>query len=170
MLSMIVTVDRNWAISKEHNPLISIPEDLKFVRDITYGKVMIMGTHTFKYSFNGKLLPNRTTIIVAKDKSLVVPGAVIVNSTEEALKTALGYNTDIYVVGGKKLYRDLLPECDVVHVTAVDYTYNADAYFPNLDKKPEWVMVDESEEQTHFDVVYYFRKYMKRKDYIEKGV
>ena len=165
MLSMIVTVDRNWAISNEHKPLITIPDDMKFIRDTTYGQVIIAGRHTFEYSFNGKVLPNRTMIIVSKDPDYKAEGVTVVHSSVEALLAAEKYNKNIYILGGKKLYKDILSECELVYVTYVDYSYSADAWFPNLDKKPEWVLVDESEEQTHFDVAYYFRRYVRRQDY-----
>ena len=166
MLSMIVTVDRNWAITKDHKALVSIPDNLKFVRDTTYGKVIMMGRHTFEYSFNEKVLPNRTTIIVAKDPGYKVNGAIVVHNLKDALQMADYEHNDIYVLGGQRLYNDLLHLCDEVHVTAVDYAYAADSYFPNLDKKPEWVLIDESEEQTHFDIVYFFKRYLRRKDYL----
>ena len=166
MLSMIVTVDRNWAISNKHKPLITIPDDVKFVRDTTYGQVVIMGRHTFENYFNSKPLPNRTTVIVSKDQDYTVQGALVAHSSTQAMLSAEKFSKDIYVLGGKKLYNDLLPLCDEVHVTYVDFTYSADSFFPNLDKKPEWVMVDESEEQTHFDVIYYFRRYLRRRDYV----
>lgn len=162
---MIVTVDKNWGISREHQPLIAIPDDAKFIRDTTYGQVVIMGRHTFEYFFGGKPLPNRTTIIVSRDESFQAKGTEVVSSSEQAMELAGKYMKNIYVLGGKRLYSELLDECDEVHVTAVDYKYNADAWFPNLDKKPEWVMVDISEEQTHFDIVYYFKRYMRRTDY-----
>lgn len=165
MLSMIVTVDRNWAISKDHKQLISIPEDVKFVRDITYGEVMIVGRHTFEHSYNGKVLPNRTTVIVTKEKNYEPAGAIVAHSAKEALKKAEETGRKIYVIGGKKLYEEYMPLCDEIHVTWVDYAYSADSFFPNLDKLPEWVLIDESEEQTHFDVVYYYRRYVRRKDY-----
>ena len=161
-----MTADKNWAISKEHKPLISIPDDVKFVRDTTYGQVIILGRHTFEYSFGGKPMPNRTTIIVAKDEDYQVKGAVVVHSTAEALETAESYNRNIYILGGKRLYSELLDRCDEVLVTAIDYVYSADSWFPDLDKKPEWVMVDCSEEQTHFDVVYCFKRYLRRKELI----
>lgn len=166
MLSMIVTVDRNWAITKDHKALVSIPDNLKFVRDTTYGKVILMGRHTFEYSFQEKVLPNRTTIIVAKDQNYTANGAIVVHNLEDAMEKAEEAQTDIYVLGGQKIYNDLLDRCDEIHVTAVDYAYAADAHFPNLDKRPEWVLVDESEEQTHFDIVYYFRLYLRRKDFL----
>ena len=166
MLSMIVTVDRNWALSNAHKPLISIPDDIKFIKDTTYGKVVMMGRHTFENHFDSKPLGNRVTIIVTKETDYSSPGVTVVHSSTQAMLAAEKYNRDVYVLGGKRLYHDLLPLCDEVHVTAVDYSYSADSWFPNLDKKPEWVMVDESEEQTHFDVVYCFKRYLRRKDFM----
>ena len=167
MLSMIVTVDRNWAVSNQHKPLISIPDDIKFIRDTTYGQVVIIGKHTYENFFDSKLMANRITIIVTKDENFTAPGAIVTHSSTQAVLAAEKYSgRDIYVLGGKKLYSDLLPICDEVHLTAVDYMYSADAYFPNLDKKPEWVLVEESEEQTHFDIIYRFRHYLRRKDYV----
>ncbi|MCF0229243.1 MAG: dihydrofolate reductase [Parasporobacterium sp.] len=169
MLSMLVTVDRNWAISNAHKPLISIPDDVKFVRDATYGQVIIAGKHTFEYSFNSRPLPNRTMIVISKDPAYNVPGVITVQDTEEALKKAESFGTDIFVLGGRRLYEAYMPLCNEIHVTAVDYEYTADSYFPDLDKMPEWVLADESEEQTHFDVVYYFRRYIRRIDYKSLG-
>ncbi len=49
--------------------------------------------------------------------------------------------------------------CDTAYVTKVDYSYEADAYFPNLDEDPKWKILEESEEQTYFDLEYRFLKY-----------
>ena len=166
MLSMIVTVDRNWALSNAHRPLISIPDDIKFIKDTTYGQVVMMGKHTFENHFGSSPLANRITIICTKDENYKASGVTVVHSSTQAMLAAEKYNRDVYVLGGKRLYHDLLPLCDEVHVTAVDYSYTADAWFPNLDKRPEWVLVDESEEQTHFDVIYTFKRYLRRKDFM----
>jgi len=166
MLRVIVTVDRNWAISNDHKPLITIPDDIKFIRDTTAGKVVIIGRHTFENLYNSNPLPNRITIVVTKDTEYEAKGAMVVHTATQAMLAAEKYNKDIYIIGGKKLYGDLLPLCDEAYVTCVDYVYSADAFFPNLDKKPEWVLVGQSEEQTHFDVVYYFKRYLRRKDFV----
>ncbi len=62
----------------------------------------------------------------------------------------------------KKIYEQLLDECDVAHITKIDYAYDADAYFPNLDEKPEWEITADSDEQTYFDLEFYFYKYERR--------
>jgi dihydrofolate reductase len=74
------------------------------------------------------------------------------------------YNSeDIYIIGGQKIYEQLVDECDVAHITKVDFEYDADAYFPNLDEKPEWQITGDSEEQTYFDLEFYFLRYEKVK-------
>ncbi len=88
----------------------------------------------------------------------------MVHSKEELDTELKKYPTeDVYIIGGESVYRMMLPACDVVHVTKIDHDYEADAYFPNLDKDDEWEITAESEEQTYFDLPYYFVKYERRK-------
>ena len=63
----------------------------------------------------------------------------------------------------RSFYEQLVDECDVAHITKVDFEYDADAYFPNLDEKPEWQITGDSEEQTYFDLEFYFLRYEKVK-------
>ena len=70
---------------------------------------------------------------------------------------------DIYIIGGESIYEQLLPYCDVCHITKIDKSYEADRYFPNLDKMPEWEITQDSEEQTYFDLEYLFLKYERVK-------
>ena len=70
---------------------------------------------------------------------------------------------DIFIIGGQKIYEQLVDECNVAHITKIEYEYDADAYFPNLDEKEEWVITGDSEEQTYFDLEYFFYRYEKVK-------
>ena len=84
--------------------------------------------------------------------------------SEEALKEVEKYPAeDVYCIGGDSIYKQMLPYCDTAHVTKIDFAYEADAYFPNLDEDPDWEITAESEEQTYFDLEYAFVKY-ERKD------
>mgnify|MGYP002712534746 CR=1 FL=1 len=74
-----------------------------------------------------------------------------------------GGNTGESNKSGKKIYEQLVDECDVAHITKVDFEYDADAYFPNLDERPEWQITGDSEEQTYFDLEFYFLRYEKVK-------
>ena len=86
------------------------------------------------------------------------------HSIEEALRLCEGYpSEDVYVIGGEEIYRQMLPYCDVAHVTKIDYAYQADAYFPNLDEDPDWEVTADSEEQTYYDLEFYFYRYERKK-------
>ena len=167
MIRVIVAVDKNWAIGKDGQLLTSIPDDQRFFRQTTTNQVVIMGRKTLESLPGGKPLPNRTTVILTRNEDYQDPGVVVAHSVEEALDVAKGRNADIYIAGGSEIYAQMLEYCDEAYVTYIDYAYQADTYFPNLDKMAEWVLVAESEEQTHFDIVYYYRQYSHRKDFRE---
>ena len=162
-MNLIAAVDKNWAIGRNNKLLVSIPDDMKFFRETTTGKVVVMGRKTLE-SFPGKKpLKNRVNIVLTSDNSYQVDGAVIVHDMDELHEELKKYDSqDIYVIGGERIYRQLLDECDVAHITKIDFSYEADAWFPNLDEKEEWVVTADSEEQTYFDLEYYFYKYEKK--------
>ena len=134
-MNLIAAVDKNWAIGCKNKLLVSIPADMKFFRETTTGKVVVMGRKTLESFPNGQPLKKRVNIVL----------------------------THIYVIGGETIYKQLLDDCDVAHITKIDYAFEADAYFPNLDEMPEWKITQDSEEQTYFDLEYYFYKYDKIK-------
>ena len=156
-MNLIVAVDENWAIGNKNDLLIRIPADHKMFRQETTGKVVVLGRKTLETFPQGLPLKNRTNIILSTNPSYKVKDAVVVHSVEELLKELEKYNTeDIYIIGGESIYRQMLPYCDVAHVTKIDYAYTADAYFPDLDQLPEWEITADSEEQTYFDIAYHF--------------
>ena len=82
---------------------------------------------------------------------------------EEVLEELKAYPTeDVYIIGGDSIYEQFLPWCDVIHVTKIDHAYEADAYFPDIDRMPEWVLTGESEEKTYFDLEFRFCRYERR--------
>ena len=162
-MNIIAAVDNNWAIGKNNNLLVRIPMDQKFFRETTTGKVVVMGRKTLESFPNGLPLKNRTNIVLTHNLNYKVKDAIVVHSMDELHEELKKYNSDdIYVIGGEKIYEQLLDECDVAHITMVDYAYDADAHFPNLDEKPEWRITQDSEEQTYFDLIYHFYKYEKK--------
>lgn len=159
-MNLIAAVDENWAIGNQNELLVRIPADQKFFRETTTGKVVVMGRKTLESFPNGQPLKNRTNIVLTHDPEYRVKDAVIVHSMEELHEELAQYaSEDIFVIGGETVYRQLLDECDVAHITKISFAYDADAYFPNLDEMPEWRIVADSEEQTYFDLEYYFYKY-----------
>lgn len=159
-MNLIVNVDKNWAIGKDNKLLVRIPADMKFFRETTTGKVVVMGRKTLESFPNGMPLKNRTNIVLTSNRAYKVKGAICVHSKEELDGELKKYDSeDIYIIGGESVYRMFLDQCDVAHVTKVDYAYQADAYFPNLDVRPEWKITADSEEQTYFDIEFHWIKY-----------
>ncbi|MFI3209140.1 MAG: dihydrofolate reductase [Eubacteriales bacterium] len=159
-MNLIVAVDKNWGIGSQNQLLVSIPADMKFFRETTTGKVVVMGRKTLESFPQKQPLKNRTNIVLTSDKAYEANGAIVVHSLEEMLEELKKYNQDdIYVIGGESIYRQMLPYCKVAHVTKIDHEYAADTYFPNLEEMKEWKVTGISEEQTYFDLEYYFTRY-----------
>ena len=159
-MNLIVAVDKNWANGLGNKLLVSIPQDMKFFRETTKGKVVVMGRKTLE-SFPGQQpLKNRVNIVLTKNPDYKVKDTVVVHSVEEALEAVKEYDKeDIFVIGGETIYRALLPYCDKAYITKIDHAYVADTYFPNLDEDKEWRMTKISDEQTYFDLEYHFTIY-----------
>lgn len=164
-MNVIVAVDSNWGIGLKNKLLVHIPNDMKFFRAETTGKVIVMGRKTLESFPQGQPLANRTNIVLTKNKEYRVNGAILVHSFEELLEELKKYESEeIYIIGGDSVYEQMLPYCDVAHVTKIDHAYEADTYFPNLDEKEEWKITQESDEQTYFNLEYKFTKYEKVKE------
>ena len=139
IMDLIVAVDNNWAIGNKGELLVSIPEDMKFFRPTTMGSVVVLGRKTLSGFPNGLPLKGRDNIILSTNPNYKVNGAIVVNSKEELLEELKKYNDR--------------------HVTKINYSYQADTYFPNLDQLDNWSVVGESDEHTYFDLEYFFYKY-----------
>ena len=163
-MNIIVAVDENWAIGNKNELLIRIPADMKMFRQETTGKVVVVGRKTLETFPNAQPLKNRRNIILSAKENYEVKDAVVVHSIEELLEELKQYKEeDIYITGGETVYRQMLPFCTVAHVTKIDRSYEADAFFPNLDEDPDWEITAQSEEQSYFDTTYTFVKYERKK-------
>ncbi|MBQ1641282.1 MAG: dihydrofolate reductase [Lachnospiraceae bacterium] len=161
-MKLIVAVDSNWGIGNKGKLLVSIPEDMKFFRGTTTGHVIVMGRKTLESFPNGNPLPNRTNIVLTRDKSFAKKGVIVVHDLDELDELLKEYkDEEVYCIGGESVYRQLLDRCDEAFVTMIDFAYEADAYFPDLTKEG-WEMVGESEEQTYFDLCYTFTTWKKK--------
>lgn len=159
-MNLIVAVDKNWGIGKGNKLLVSIPSDMKFFRETTSGKVVVMGRKTLESFPNGLPLKNRTNIVLTKRPDYQVKDAIVLHTVEEVLEELKKYESDdIYIIGGESIYRQFLPYCNTAHVTKINHAYEADVYFPDLDAMDEWEITADSEEQTYFDLEYVFLKY-----------
>ena len=118
-----------------------------------------MGRKTLESFPQGQPLKNRVNIVITKNPDYKVKDAVVVHSIDEAIAESKKYEGETYVIGGESIYRAMLPYCDTALVTKIDHAYDADTYFPNLDADKDWQMTKISDEQTCFDLEYYFTVY-----------
>lgn len=161
-MNMIVAADDQWAIGNKGELLVTIPADHRFFRQETTGKVIVYGRKTLHTFPQEMPLSGRDNIILSADPFYKVKNACVVHSLKELSVELKKYPAeDIYVVGGESVYRQLLPYCNVVHVTRIHQNYAADAYFPDLDQRQEWRITQDSDEQTYFDLTYHFLKYQR---------
>lgn len=163
-MNIIAAVDSNWAIGSKNELLIRIPNDHKHLREETTDKVVVLGRKTLETFPQGLPMKNRTNIILSSNTGYQVKDAIVVHSIEELLEELKRYrDEDVYIIGGESVYRQMLPYCNVAHITKIDHAYEADSYFPNLDQDEEWEITADSEEQTYFDIAYQFVKYERKR-------
>lgn len=163
-MNLIVAVDKGWAIGRDGRLLVAIPADQQMFLRETTGKVVVMGRKTLESLPGAQPLGNRVNLVLTRDRNYKAKGAVICHSMEEALEMLREYDAEnVYIIGGQSIYEQFLPYCETAHVTAIDYTYDADTFFPNLDKDGEWKLAEEGEEQTYFNLCYTFLKYVRIK-------
>lgn len=163
-MNIIVTVDENWAIGKGGDLLTRIPAQRRNTDSLTLGKTVIMGRKTLQALPQGQPLYGRENVVLSTDPSYSPKGVTVAHSLEELDELLAGKaQEDIFVYGGESIFRALLPQCDTAYVLYIEKSYDANRYFENLDVSRNWELMEESDEQTYFDMTYYFRKY-KRKD------
>lgn len=165
-MNVIVCADANWGIGNRGELLVNIPADKRMFKERTMGGVVLGGRKTMEGLPGGTTLAGRTNVVLTRRQSYTYGDALIVHSVEEALQELSRYRTqDIYIIGGGDVYRAFLPHCDTAYVTRVDYVYQADTFFPNLDEDDGWVMTHDSEEQTYYDLEYYFTIYQRIREH-----
>ena len=143
-MNLIVVVDKNWGIGKNNDLLFSLKKDMRFFRETTTGKVVVVGANTFS-SFKNGALPNRTNIVLDSSGKMH-DGAICVSTVDELDKVLQDFDTnDIFVCGGASVYKLLLPRCKTAYVTKVQADGNAQVFFPNLDEMADWQLVSQSE-------------------------
>lgn len=144
MMELVVAVDLGWGIGNNGELLCRVSDDLKNFRAVTTGKTVILGSKTLSTFPGGRPLKNRRNIIMSRRPDYTVEGAEVAHSPEELLNM-LGEEENAVVIGGESIYRLLLPYCDCAIVSKFDIDLPKDAFFPDLDKDPEWFVVEESD-------------------------
>ncbi len=139
IISCIVAKAKNNVIGLNNKMPWHISEDLKYFKRITSGHSIILGRKNFESI--GKALPNRTNIIITRDKAYKCPGCIIANSIERALKIAYDQgDTEVFIIGGGQIYAQTQEYWDKLYVTEIEESFEGDVFFPILNIK-EWKMI-----------------------------
>lgn len=145
-MKMIVAVDREWGIGNKGDLLARVREDLFFFRDKTKGKTVVLGSNTLATFPGGRVLKNRTNIVLHPSHDYAPEGAIVAHSLDELFEILKEFDTDeVFIIGGASVYRQMLPYCDTAYVTKFNKSYEKDVYIPNLDELDEWELTDVSE-------------------------
>lgn len=139
MLIMIAAIAENFALGKDNDLIWHLPDDFKRFKQLTSGHYIIMGRKTFE-SFP-KPLPNRTHVIITRQKDYVAEGCLVVASMEEAL-AILPKNEDAFIIGGGEIYQLALPFANKMELTKVHTSLEADTFFP-LFAMEDWMLTTE---------------------------
>jgi len=132
-IAILVAAAENGVIGADGGIPWRLPDDQKHFKALTLGHSLVMGRRT--YESIGRLLPDRTTIVVSGDRALAIDGAHVVGSLEEAFALARrAGETDLFVVGGERVYRDALPFANRIHLTRVHTDIGGDTRFPGADE------------------------------------
>lgn len=134
LLAIIVAAAENEVIGHGNRLPWRLPDDLRRFKALSMGKPIIMGRRTFESI--GRPLPGRTNIVVTRQGGSGIAGCSVVSSVEAAI-TAAGPVPEILVIGGAQIYRQLLPQAGVIHMTRVHACIAGDVYFPAL-SRDDW--------------------------------
>ena len=165
-MNAIVAVDNNWAIGKGQELLFHIEEDLKRFKEMTTGKVVVMGRKTFETLPHRRPLPNRTNIVLSKDIFYQRPGVNVVHFVHEVVYMCPKKykEEDIFIIGGSKIYNEFLEYIDDVYVTKIYASVNdADKFFPNLDLNRDFEIINKSDIFNENGLEYQFIHYKRIK-------
>ena len=156
-ISIIVAMSKNFVIGKNNSMPWHISEDLKRFKRLTVGNTIIMGRKTFESI--GKVLPDRRNIILTRNKDLMINGAEVVSSIEEALSISK-YDKNIFIIGGEQIYRLAFPHCSYLYLTYINKEMIGDAFFPKFDKS-KWLEVSRKEALSSNNISFSFIDYKK---------
>ncbi len=139
-ISIIVAVAEENVIGKNNQLLWHLPADLRHFKELTTNQVVIMGRKTFESI--GKLLPNRISIIISRNKNFFVNGAIIVDSVEKSLSEALNFQgREIFIIGGAEIYSQTLHLANKIYLTKVNANFDGDSFFPKIENS-EWKIIE----------------------------
>jgi dihydrofolate reductase len=154
MITLIAAAAENNALGKDNQLVWHLPDDFKRFKQITSGHYIIMGRKTFE-SFP-KPLPNRTHVIITRQKNYKVDGCIVVNSIEDAIKSC-PKDEEVFIIGGADIYSQSIDFADKIELTRVHANFEADAFFPEININ-QWKLIFEEkhvqDEKHNFDFTF----------------
>lgn len=161
MITIIAAAAENDALGKDNDLVWHLPNDFKRFKSLTTGHHIIMGRKTFE-SFP-KPLPNRTHVIITRQKNYTAPeGCIVTNSLTKAISMC-PENEEIFIIGGGEIYKQSIEFADKIELTRVHTNVEADTFFPKIDEHI-WKLSNSEpqhkDEKHQFDFTYltYIRK------------
>ena len=140
--SLLVAMAKNRVIGINNQLPWYLPEDLRHFKSLTMGHAIVMGRKT--YESIGRPLPGRINVIVTRQQSYIIPGAIVVHSIEHALRVCEEHgdiSDESFIIGGEELYRQTLAISQRIYVTEIQSTFEGDAFFPEIDPL-EWKEIE----------------------------
>jgi dihydrofolate reductase len=136
IVSAIAALSKNGVIGKNNDLPWRLPDDMKFFMETTIGHHVIMGRKNYD-SLKGKFkpLPNRTNIIITRQKDFVAPGCIVLHDIRKAVEVAKSNNEpECFVIGGSEIYKLAMPFTTRLYLTEIDAVIEGDTFFPSIDK------------------------------------
>lgn len=162
-MNLIVAADNKWGIGRDNGLLASIPTDMKYFREHTTDKVVVMGRRTLESMPGGKGLPKRINYVLTSDPEFRAERCIIVNSEDELWEELSKYDPDdVFLIGGATLYNKFYRLCDRLYVTKMDADLGADTFIVDFDRDPDFEVVSESEPVTENGITFRFVVYEKK--------
>lgn len=162
-MNLIAAADENWGIGKDGGLLVHLPGDLRYFKEKTKGKVVVMGRATLESLPGGKPLPERTNIVLTSDTSFQKDGCIISHSMEQLLEECAKYDPEeVMIIGGEQVYMQLIRQCERLFITKIFAGFNADKHLMNIDKMRSFELVWQSDMMEENGIRYQFLEYRRK--------
>lgn len=163
IVSIVVATDEQNAVGSNGSLLCYLPNDLKHFKQLTAGHIIVMGRKTFDSLPKGAL-PNRTNIVLTKNKSAIFKDCIVFNSIDELWQNC-NENEELFFIGGGQIYKEIIDITDNIYLTRIHHSFeDADTFFPQLQHN-EWLLIEKEDykaDEKH-PYNYSFETYIRRK-------
>ncbi|UWG97869.1 dihydrofolate reductase [Dehalobacter sp. DCM] len=162
-MKAIVSVDRNWGIGYQGDLLMKIPDDMKFFKQMTVGKVVVMGRGTYESLPGKEPLKDRINIVISSNSQFQDDRVIICRSLDDLLLELKKYpSDDICIIGGESLFKLMMPYLDELYVTKIGAAFPADTFFTDVDQNEDWKIASVGEMKNYNGIDYQVVKYIRK--------